>query len=93
MIFQLDTDHYDEIKLTFSENEHENGLPKMIEEFCYGVSAFFVDFAMKLECDTKDAASLKEICLSCIANDIDVILEHGILEPAEDEKRPEEENF
>lgn len=91
MIFSLDTDKLDEIKLTFSEKEYESDIADVIADFFYGMASFFVDFAIKIDCDTEQARGLKDVFLSCVGNNIDTILEHGILEPDEEEEVSEEE--
>lgn len=45
MKFQLDTEDMETIKLTFSDEDLENELSENIQDFCYGMAAFFVDFA------------------------------------------------
>ena len=59
MKFQLDTEDMETIKLTFSDEDLENELSENIQDFCYGMAAFFVDFAQKIGCDTKKALELK----------------------------------
>ena len=90
MKFSLDTDRYDKMKLTLTKNDCENDLTEVITDFCYGIASFFVDFAMKLECNTSQAEGLKAVCLSCIEKNIDIILEEGALEPEKEEKSEKE---
>ena len=58
MKFQLDTEDMETIKLTFSDEDLENELSENIQDFCYGMAAFFVDFAQKIGCDTKKALEM-----------------------------------
>lgn len=41
MKFQLDTEDMETIKLTFSDEDLENELSENIQDFCYGMAAFF----------------------------------------------------
>ena len=84
MKFQLDTEDMETIKLTFSDEDLENELSENIQDFCYGMAAFFVDFAQKIGCDTKKALELKDLCFSCAGNDVEALLHAGILDEEEE---------
>lgn len=92
MIFSLDTDNTNKIKLIFSALEYEKDLADVIADFCYRLASFFVDFAMKLDCDMEQAHGLKGVFTSGIGRNIDNILEHSILDPDEEanERRKEQ---
>ena len=78
--FNLNSEHYEDIRVNIAESEFQDGLPAIINEFCFAMASFFTTFAMKIDCDTEQATSLKTICLSCIGRNIDAILEAGVLE-------------
>lgn len=86
MIIKLDTNNYEGIILTITDEERENGTVDLIQEFCYAMAALFTDFSMKLNCDTEQAKGLKDVCLSCIERDIDSILDEGVLEDDDDDE-------
>ena len=86
MIIKLDTNDYEGISLTITDEERENGTVDLIQEFCYAMAALFTDFSMKLNCDTEQAKGLKDVCLSCIERNIDSILDEGVLEYDDDEE-------
>ncbi len=90
MKFQLDTEDMENIKLTFSDEDLENELSENIQDFCYGMAAFFVDFAQKIGCDTKKALELKDLCFSCAGNDVEALLHAGILDEEEENEDNEE---
>lgn len=82
MQFSLDTEHCEEMKLTITDKERQDGTATVIQEFCFGMASLFVDFAMKLNCrDAKQADKLKEVCFSCIGHNIDEMVKQGLLEP------------
>lgn len=45
MKYSLDTDNYETIKLEISEKDISKGMVDVINEFCYGIAAFYTDFA------------------------------------------------
>ena len=93
MQFNLDTEHCEGLKLRITDKERQDGLAVAIQEFCFGMASFFVDFAMKLNCDAKQAMKLKEVCFSCIDNNIDdMVNKHSLLEPKETEVDEDEIN-
>lgn len=79
MRFILNTEKMEDMKLAFSIDDYDGDLTMVIQDFCFGLAAFFTDFAMKLDCDTERAVGLKEVCLSCIGRDIDYFLKQGFL--------------
>lgn len=80
MIFNLDTNNYEDIHLDITEEITQGDIPNLITEFCYGIASFFMDLASQLDCDTEQARGLKKVCLDCINNNIDCILDSNILE-------------
>lgn len=75
MKFKLDTEQIeDSLKLTFTKKEQKKNIAEGIQEFCYGMALFFMDFAQKLDCDEKQAAGLKDVCLDVIGRDIDAMI-------------------
>ena len=80
MIFNLDTNNYENIHLGIDEEITQGDLPNLITEFCYGIASFFTDLASQLDCDTEQARGLQKVCLDCINNNIDCILDSNILE-------------
>ena len=91
MKFSLDTDHYEDLRLLFSESDYNKDVSDVIEEFCFAMASFFVDLSMKLNCDVNQAASLKGVCLPCIGGNIDLMLKRGVLKSADDEPVSEAE--
>ena len=91
MKFSLDTDHYEDLRLSFSESDFSSDVSEVIEEFCFAMASFFVDLAMKLNCDANQAANLKGVCLPCIGGNIDLMLKQGVVKSADDEPVSEEE--
>ena len=93
MQFALDTEHCEEMKLTITDKERQDGTATVIQEFCFGMASLFVDFAMKLNCrDAKQADKLKEVCFSCIGHNIDEMVKQGLLEPKDNEIDEDEIN-
>lgn len=93
MHFSLDTEHCEEMKLTITDKERQDGTSTVIQEFCFGMASLFVDFAMKLNCrDAKQADKLKEVCFSCIGHNIDEMIKQGLLEPKDNEIDEDEIN-
>ncbi len=89
MKFNLDTDNFENIKITFTDEEYELEVPDLIEEFCFAMSSLYLDFALKLDCNTEKAKGLKEILLDCTERNIDMLLDKGILENLKSEDREE----
>ena len=89
MIFNLDTNDYESIKLTFTDDDYDQETADLIQEFCFAVSSFFSDFALKLDCDEEQARSLKKIFLGCIDRNIDYMIDEGVLETQADEYEDE----
>lgn len=80
MKYSLDTDNYDTIKLEISEKDISKGMVDVINEFCYGIAAFYTDFASQINCDTEKAKSFKSIFIDCLGRIIDDILDEGVLD-------------
>ncbi len=89
MIFNLDTNDYESIKLTFTDDDYDQETADLIQEFCFAVSSFFSDFALKLDCDEEQARSLKKVFLGCIDRNIDYMIDEGVLETQADEDEDE----
>lgn len=93
MHFSLDTEHCEEMRLTITDKERQDGTATVIQEFCFGMASLFVDFAMKLNCrDAKQADKLKEVCFSCIGHNIDEMVKQGLLESNDSEIDQDEIN-
>jgi len=74
MIFSLDTDDYEAIKIDITEEDEEKELGEIVSEFCYAMASFFIDFSTKLNAKNKEQIDvLKDVCSSCIDNYIDII--------------------
>ncbi len=87
MKFTLDTNECENIKLEITDEEREN-VVSAIQEFCFGMSSFFVDFLMKFGCDTEEKAKkLQEACMSCMGRNLDVMIKDILL----DDKKPSDE--
>ncbi len=80
MRFILNTEKIEDIKISFSMDDYDGDDFALFQDFCFGMASFFTVFAQKYECDTKAAASFKDVCLSCIGRDIDYIIEQGVYE-------------
>ena len=80
MRFSLDSENYEDIHIEITDKEQKGELQDVIQEFCFGMASFFVDFASQLNCDTEKARGLKDVCISCINRNIEHILDNGILE-------------
>lgn len=84
MFFNLDTEKCEDIKLHF---DHNSNLEDTISEFCFGISAFYMDFCMRLGLDQEQARGLLEVCQSCMTRDVEDMLSRGLLvEEDEDDK-------
>ena len=80
MKFTLDTNECENIKLEITDEESES-VASAIQEFCFGMSSFFVDFMMKLGFNTEEVAkSFQELCMSCIAKNLDVMIKDILLD-------------
>lgn len=90
MIFNLDTNDYKNIKVTLTDDDYEQEVSTLVQEFCFAMSSFFVDFAMKLNCDTEQAKGLKEVVLDCADRNIEHLLNEGLLDDKYDEELEEE---
>lgn len=74
MLFNLDTDDYEAIKIDITEKDEEKELGEIVSEFCYAIASFFIDFSTKLNAKNKEQIDvLKDVCSSCIDNYIDII--------------------
>lgn len=74
MIFSLDTDDYETIKIAITEEDKEKEMGEIVSEFCYAMASFFIDFSTKLKVKRKEQIDvLKDVCSSCIENYIDII--------------------
>lgn len=83
MKFTLDTNECENIKLEITDEESES-VASAIQEFCFGMSSFFVDFLMKLGCDTEEKAKkLQEVCMSCMGRNLDVMIKDILLDDNE----------
>ncbi len=72
----VDTKHYEDLSIKISDEEYEAGPASTIEEFCYALASFIVDFSKaKLGCNKETASSFKDLCLSCIDKDVSLILD------------------
>ena len=80
MKFNLDTTDCENIKLKITDEECED-VASAIQEFCFGMSSFFVDFFMQLNCDTEEKAKkLQDVCVSCINRNLDVMVKEILLD-------------
>ena len=74
MIFSLDTDDYETIKIAITEEDKEKEMGEIVSEFCCAMASFFIDFSTKLTVKRKEQIDvLKDVCFSCIENYIDTI--------------------
>lgn len=80
MIFNLDTNNYEDIHLDITEEKKRGDIQNVILEFSYSVASFFTDLASQLDYNTEQARGLQKVCLSCIKKNIDIILDSRILE-------------
>lgn len=85
MKFKLDTNDYENISLTITDEDLDQKFSFLLEDFSYAVSAFFIDFAMQLDYNTDQAEDLKNVFLKLTDRNIDLLLNEGLLElPEED---------
>ena len=76
MRLNVDTNTYEDISIKLSDEEYEADLASNIEEFCYAMASFIVDFSKgDLGCNKERALSFKDLCLSCIDKDVSIILD------------------
>lgn len=90
MKFYFDSDNYESIKLEISEQERQNGMENIIQEYCFAMASFFVYFSMKLDLDTEQAKSLQKVCFSCIEILTDDMIEKVILDDETDDVSEEQ---
>ena len=89
MKFTLDTNECENIKLEITDEESED-VASAIHEFCFGISSFFVDFMMKLGFNTEEVTkSFQELCMSCIARNLDVMIKNILLDDSENSDEQE----
>lgn len=91
MKFNLNTDKIEDLKLTFSDLEYEKDIADIIADFSYGMGAFFVDFAVKLNCNTEQARVLKDVVISCLGRNIDDFLDRDVLDHDDETAEQSEE--
>lgn len=85
MKFSLDTEKVENIKLTITDNEKES-LVDAVQELCFGISSFIMDFMMQWGIDTEEkATSFKDVCTSCINRNLDTMVEEIISVPVDDD--------
>lgn len=73
MKFYFDTNDYNSIKIDIVE--FDLSVSDAIQEFCFAMSLFFVNFAMYLNCDTRKKVEVwKDICTSYIDRNINSML-------------------
>ena len=82
MLFHLDTENCENIKLRFNP---DGNLEENILEFCFGMSALYTDFCMQLGLDQDQARSLLDVVQSCMTRDVEEILSHGLLDSDDEE--------
>ena len=76
MIFKLNTNNDEDMCLDISDERETGDLQNAIGEFCGGIASFFTEFAIQLNCKRMEQArALEEVCLSCIKDNIDGILD------------------
>ena len=90
MQFRFDTNHCEKLNLKITKQDYKEGTPAVVQNFCFGIASFFIEFALKLDCDEKQAKGLKDICLKAIENYIDKMIKDGLLNQDEDEVNEEE---
>lgn len=90
MKFYLDSDNYESIKLEISEQERQNGMENILQEYCFAMASFFVDFSMKLDLNTEQAKSLQKACFSCIEILTNDMIEELILDDETDDVSEEQ---
>lgn len=73
MKFYFDTNDYNSIKIDIVE--FDLSVSDAIQEFCFAMSLFFVNFVMYLNCDTRKKVEVwKDICTSYIDRNINSML-------------------
>lgn len=82
MLFHLDTENCENIRLRFNPN---GNLEENILEFCFGMSALYTDFCMQIGLDQDQSRSLLDVVQSCMTRDVEEILSHGLLDSDDDE--------
>lgn len=76
MRLNVDTSNYEDLSINLTGEEYEAGPASTIEEFCYAMASFIVDFSkVHLGCNKESALSFKDLCLSCIDKDACLILD------------------
>lgn len=91
MKFSLNTENCEEIKLDMASSEI-NEVRNAIEEFCFGIASFFIDFMHQVGCKTEEQAKgLQEVCVSCIKRNVEIMIKEGLLSINEDLNREKEE--
>ena len=80
MKFTLDTNNYEGIELKLTDEEYDRETEEIIEEFCFAIASFLADFTIKFNCDAEQAKGLVKVCLQCIENDINHLIEQGLIE-------------
>ena len=86
MIFKLNTNDDEDMCLDLSEERETGDLQNAIGEFCGGIASFFTEFAIQLNCKrAEQARALEEVCLSCIKDNIDDILNEVFYEEDNEE--------
>ena len=82
MLFHLDTENCENIRLRFNPN---GNLEENILEFCFGMSALYTDFCIQIGLDQDQSRSLLDVVQSCMTRDVEEILSHGLLDFDDDE--------
>lgn len=73
MKFYFDTNDYNSIKIDIVESDLS--VYDAIQEFCFIISLFFVNFVMYLNCNTRKKVEVwKDICTSYIDKNINSML-------------------
>lgn len=86
MIFNLDTERCEDIKLIFNRKAD---LEENILDFSFGIAALYTDFCMQLGLDAEDATSILKVCQSCMTNNLEKFISNGILDPDDEDDETE----
>lgn len=86
MEFRFDTEKCEDIQLHF---DGEADLEQNILDFCFGISALYMDFCMQLGLDAEDATSLLKVCQSCMTRNLEEFISNGMLDSDDEDDEVE----
>ena len=80
MKFSLDTNDYESLHLEISAEEWKSGLGNIMQELCFALSSFYIDFASRISFESEEQCEkITQKFVELVDANIKLIMSQGII--------------